>query len=893
MKKNFIVIALASVLMMPVSCTKNEIDAPKGPAQTEFDLVEMTLEAQTEASTKTAIQFNENEAAVTWTAGDAIKLIWELGKAVGDASSTALTADDIAEGSAVFCVSAPSDFANKNSAYESRHMYAVYPSTIEHDYSTASSLFVTVPDVQDGAFANASIALAKWYYGKPLSFKNLCGLLQVKVEDAAVRKIVLEADVDIAGKVDVGGFDGGVVTVKAVMDGKKTITVNVNGAGTYYIAVLPSSLEGFYMALYDENDELIGDKFTDNTLTVKRKMIKPLGTLETGFGDRLYIKSGATGTGASWDDAAGVDKLLSTMNSTAVVTKNIYVAAGDYIIANQGIKPASGTEIKIYGGYPADSEGYAVSGRDVENYISRIKNESGRTFYTQSGKWVFDGLYFYSKGYNSGSAFGCALLLLSGTESALLNNCRFEDNENISTGKGGMIRIATAATLRKCVFSNNVSSGYCGGIYVESGTLTAVECQFKSNTAAKAGGSLSVAAGAKAILDGCVFEENTSTTGSGGAILVSGTGMINATNCTFRTNVSGVNGGAVHFDGNNPGENISSFTNCQFIGNTALTENANNGLGSAVGSAGTNNSGYVKFESCLFNGNNSYNGGALWTRTVGFRLKDCSFIDNYSTNGGGTILLDGSNSPTVYCDGCYFTFTEEAKVGSVPAITINKGKFGMNNSSFAGPWGGKAKAQISNAATSTIVSSTLYGQIADGIVLNSGTCSVINAIIPNGASTGKGKSIVNNEGGNLNVDWSLYYSVTGTATTANSLSGVVVRKESESNFPADGNVWYDGDYLKQFNNNQTTTTNVDDCRGTVNYYKWSGVVPTTLGEFTKASLTEIESKVQTADSEFYSWISGSLGKDIRGKARNTAAMWPGSYEEKVAASTAENLNVRQ
>lgn len=891
MKKNFIMIALASVLMMPVSCTKNEMDAPQGPSSSEFDLVEMSFTALTEGNgTKTSI--NLSDGSVNWASGDAIKLTWELAKEVSEASSEVLTADDIVDGSATFKVAVPSDFQNKDTEYTSRHMYAVYPASIELDYSTASSLYVTVPDVQDGTFANASIALAKWYYGKPLAFKNLCGLLQVVVEDAAVRKIVLESSANIAGKVDVGGFDGGVVTVKAVKEGKKTITVNVNGAGTYYIAVLPSSLEGFYMALYDENDELIGDNVSGNTLDVVRKQIRKLGTLKIGFADRLYVKDGGTGDGSSWDNPTDVTGMLAVMQSSAKVVKNIYVAAGDYTIANQGIKPASGTELKIYGGYPANSEGYAVSGRDVESNISRIKNESGRTFYTQSGNWVFDGLYFYSKGYNSGSAFGCALLLLSGTESVLLNNCRFEGNQNVSTGKGGMVRIATAATLRKCVFGNNVSSGYCGGIYVESGTLTAIECQFKSNIAAKAGGSISVAAGAKAILDGCVFEGNTSTAGSGGAILVSGTGMIKATNCTFSGNVSGVNGGAVHFDGNNPGENISSFTNCQFIGNTALTEAENKGLGSAVGSAGTNNAGYVKFERCLFNSNNSYNGGALWTRTVGFRIKDCSFIDNYSTNGGGTILLDGSNSPKVYCDGCYFTFTEETKVGSVPAITINKGNFGMNNSSFAGPWGSKAKAQISNAAISTIVSSTLYGQITDGIVINYGTCSVINSIIPNGASTGMGKSIVNDGDGSLNVDWSLYYSVTGNATTANSLSGVVVRKEAESNFPADGNIWYYGDYSKQFKNNQTSTTNVDDCRGTINYYKWSGVIPSDFDNFTKPSLSEIETKVQRADVDFYSWVSGSLGKDIRGVARNTTSMWPGSYEDATASAGVENLNVK-
>ena len=43
------------------------------------------------------------------------------------------------------------------------------------------------------------------------------------VEDSAVRKIVLEASENIAGKVDVGKFDSGIVKVNNVEEGKKSI----------------------------------------------------------------------------------------------------------------------------------------------------------------------------------------------------------------------------------------------------------------------------------------------------------------------------------------------------------------------------------------------------------------------------------------------------------------------------------------------------------------------------------------------------------------------------------------------------------------------------------------------------------------------------------------------
>ena len=309
MKKNFIMIALASVLMMPVSCTKNEMDAPQGPSSSEFDLVEMSFTALTEGNgTKTSIDLSDG--SVNWAAGDAIKLAWELSGEVSEASSEVLTADDIVDGSATFKVAVPSDFQNKDTEYTSRHMYAVYPASVVLDYSTASSLYVTVPDVQDGTFANASIALAKWYYGKPLAFKNLCGLLQVVVEDATVRKIVLESSANIAGKVDVGGFDGGVVTVKAVKEGKKSITVNVNGAGTYYVAVLPGELSDVYVELFDANNKCIGDRKAENVIPVVRKQVRNLGKLATGnftAAGGFFVKKDGQGAGTSWDDAANYE----------------------------------------------------------------------------------------------------------------------------------------------------------------------------------------------------------------------------------------------------------------------------------------------------------------------------------------------------------------------------------------------------------------------------------------------------------------------------------------------------------------------------------------------------------------------------------------------------------
>ena len=67
------------------------------------------------------------------------------------------------------------------------------------------------------------------------------------------------------------------------------------------------------------------------------------------------------------------------------------------------------------------------------------------------------------------------------------------------------------------------------------------------------------------------------------------------------------------------------------------------------------------------------------------------------------------------------------------------------------------------------------------------------------------------------------------------------------------------------------------------YYTWNGAV----SGFTTAKLADIEAVVKstTLGANFYNWLQGlesgknPLALDQAGNARNTAAMWPGSYEK--------------
>ena len=79
-------------------------------------------------------------------------------------------------------------------------------------------------------------------------------------------------------------------------------------------------------------------------------------------------------------------------------------------------------------------------------------------------------------------------------------------------------------------------------------------------------------------------------------------------------------------------------------------------------------------------------------------------------------------------------------------------------------------------------------------------------------------------------------------------------------------------------NKNAETTTVDDCRGKLYYYAWDGVYPEGA-TFTNATLEQVRGWVNDADAGFATWLGDRLGKDIRGKARDTQSMWPGSYQE--------------
>lgn len=876
-----------------VACNQKEMDFNKEPVKEPvIETVQMTFRAATEdAPTKTTL--DEGTGAVAWAAGDTVKFVYELNKEPGYITSEALTADDIdGEGVATFTANLPKAFTMTEEEYQagdtkkSLHLYAVSPASIDIDYSSASSFLLTVPTDQDGRFASASIALAKWDKNDPdatLKFKNLCGLLKFTITDAAVRKVVLHSDDYIAGKMDIS-FTGPAVKNFKDEDGEKTITVKVPGAGTYYIAVLPTDAEkgiginNIYVELLDKDDNLIGDKASANPLVIARKQIRSLGTLATGFADRMYITTSGKGTkdGSNWDNAGGVTELLAVMQSTTAVTKNIYMAAGDYKIPDKDAKAPAGSSIKMYGGYPSDASGYSLSGRNIESNITKIYNDSGRTFYTRNGNWLFEGITFNSTGYSStnANAFGCALVLIGGN--ITVNKCKIVDSNHAGTGTptGGAVRVNTTATFTDCEFTGNSSTGtngYGGAIYVTaSGNLTLKNCVFKDNSAAYNGGALYIATSGTVTATGCTFGESghpNSSTKQGGAIFVGGT--LDATDCAFAYNNATTQGGAIEVSNGS-----LTTVGCTFTGNTSTSH------GSSIETA---NASVVK-------------------------LSQCVFLDNFSSNSAADLYIGGTT--LLYANACYFgqssADTQIASAAPHRILTGGNTNVGFNNCVICGPFG-KSNALTQLSGNTVIVNSTIYSSVGSSSAANKASmasiyngstnengCRIINSIVLNNTSEGAGRLSFSVASSRYMQVYNSVYSLTsvsGTFTPTSCVSGKYNANPHDTNAFPDNNAW-EQKYLG-------TAAKLPD-GGAIKAYAWDGV----CDGFTKTTLADIKTLISGTTgvgTGFLEWLKSedlkvngkeALSVDIRGVARNTSAMWPGSYEQASGVASAPAFTVK-
>lgn len=830
MNRFFTILSMAAVVF--AACDKeNETPGQKiDPAE----LVEVTFDVSAKTnqsaevqnvSTKTEIK---EDGTVLWSVGDKVSVFYEVNGETGSSESEALVAENIkADGSASITVKVPAAFTLEQ--FEgTRSLSAVYPFDATATFE-GGKINVSAPKVQDGTFAHASLSVAEWTGSNSLTFENQCGLLRIEAVDADVSKITLKsADADI-------------------------VTLNVPGAGTYYAAVAPSTLEGFSVVLTDAEGEELAKKVTTNSLVVEKGHVLPLGKV-VGFDDRFYVSVEAKGRkdGSNWDNAAGLTELKALLAKGAVM--NVYMSAGTYSVEEALVSEAEGADFSVYGGYPAGAKSASLKARDAKANVT-IFDGGGKSqiWLIKKGNVLFDGLTFQN-GFSAKDNGGALVFNGTGVAGKVVD-CVFMGNK-VTDGTNG-------------------TSGLCGGaIYVGEAKLTVENCSFSKNYGRNGGSLYSDKAKAQLTVKGCTFTEDY-TYNTGGSINNSN-GTQTIEDCTFSRcyNLGGKDapglGGAIHVNGTSAVQTLKNcvFSDCEASRKYSYETTDNRACGGAISVQNA----YLDIIGCTFDGNMGSAGSAMLLQSGDglVRVTDCVFKNNKGASRG---LIQTNGKVVLFMNNCQiFDNTLRTNQWGTVIHGGNPSVVCMNNCSIhnnVSQQEGGNSVCLNNDGFTVVVNTTVVG---------------VNA-----------KSLCRSN--NSNGLFSLY----DNCLLANKLdNGIVFFKEANSSVKLYNDIIgpkatnTDGSWLEKTNvvvDGELSFCNGSSFDSSKGYWKWNGP----SASFTKTTESAIVDRIKALDSnngntrlngafapKFVEWVEslGGFNKDQLGTTRTTSGTWPGSVELK-------------
>lgn len=235
----------------------------------------------------------------------------------------------------------------------------------------------------------------------------------------------------------------------------------------------------------------------------------------------IYVKAGASGTGASWSDAMGdIQAAITLAKSTSTARKDVWVAAGEFTISTALNIVDS---VNVYGSF-AGTETTVAARSKVANgkaweFVNptTLKGSGARLFQAVGNmdmETIIDG-FILRDGNGVGSTLSASGGAAVARGNVVYQNCIMRNNAASGSGSGGAI-IMTGGTVRYCLFENNTQSGGANG-----------------------GGAIftNPAAGFPVKIENCVVRNNT-TTVRGGGIAFQGVEFTNISNVKVYNNAA-------------------------------------------------------------------------------------------------------------------------------------------------------------------------------------------------------------------------------------------------------------------------------------------------------------------------------------------------------------------
>ena len=323
------------------------------------------------------------------------------------------------------------------------------------------------------------------------------------------------------------------------------------------------------------------------------------------FNASYYVKPEATGTGdgSSWKDAMSAETFAKYL-PLSVHNNTFYVAEGTYKpIYDENLKKPSDPrnlcylingDVEIIGGYPIDAKMSTKNNPDVYKTIFDGELEA-LIMFKLYGSLSLSGIKLKGSGYNN---FGAITTYGDNLGLTIENSEFYENNCVVKANKTSNV------TIDGCSFDRNICSQF--GPVVCYGSLTVTNSIFSKNVTLNDGSAITFK-GSKLKIEKCTFSENNITSeGYGGAVLVDG-GVADIENSTFFNNsvdyksalhsgsaISIIGGSECSLYNNTvisnlsntiPSVFVSGSSKVDMIGNIVLNNNINVNSGSTITSS--------------------------------------------------------------------------------------------------------------------------------------------------------------------------------------------------------------------------------------------------------------------------------------------------------------------
>ena len=868
MKRILNFMAIAAAVALAFSCAKEQDkNTPVTPGDdTPSGEVDGTLfkASLSDLETKTTIENGTGtKRIVKWAVDDEIAIWWAVdGKTTAKALSAGTT----------------SSFAAN--VEDAEKYYGVYPAAAADAFSPdldpasgVDTLKLEIPKVQDGAFAKANIAVAKTAAAdKNFSFSNVGSLVRFEVNSSEYTKAVLRGAKGevLAGKVPVAFGSEGIV-LGNVQDAAKSIEVSLNGAGEYYVAILPVKLEaGFSIALF-KGDEAVPAAYRTTEYDITRATLLNAGRIDDKIVTDYYASVDGAGTkdGKSEANAFGLAELRDFIRqpldgedkqidgeayfkASVLDGVTIHFADGVYVLpeAEDGFKlefTSYPKQVKL--GFSGSRD--AVLSGNEQYRILMLGNQIELSI---NGMSVLNG----NRTANASEGAGISVTAGSSGKATLnVTGVLFDNNKNATSTSGGAIRCAKGTVNAvNCVFEKDNYARNGGSIYTnnDAAVINCKGCTFKSHSM-NTGGAANNSKGTQTYTD-CIFDGCYTEGGTGGAMHINAAkATLTIQNCTFKNCRAFINElDKSEGPNDNKASGIISMQNARVNIEGTTFENCYSSAGAVI-LMQRNPACMLTCNNCLFKNNRGRSRGLIQieganssTQSYGVAfLNNCVFVgNNMATNAWG-LIFHGAN-PTAACfNNC--TIYGNTRIDDAGSAVSGGNAVGLNND---------GTIILTN---STYISSDDKASIRNTNASNAAIL-VANSIVINNSST---KNFV--DSGNMKAPFNAYNSIMGQAFTQPST---------------------------EFN---THTSIVDATEASLaggqydaanNVYTWNGPA----SEFAKMTPAEFETALKSITVNngntvingplgpaFYNWLSeiGALGKDALGNSRGSA-WWPGAWQ---------------